>query len=140
WYVYCVTSVDDRTPLDGLAGVDPQSGRPDTITHGALSALASPVRLSEFGDAALSRNLQDIGWLGRTARAHEAVITQALSSAALVPMRLCTIFTDPRHVEAMLEREQERLVGELGRLRGHAEWSVKVLADPAAVQASLEEA
>src|SRR5690606_18627258 len=58
----------------------------------------------------------------------------------VVPMRLCTIFTDRPHVTAMLDHEQRRLGGALARVRGRAEWGVKMLADPEAVEAAVRDA
>jgi Gas vesicle synthesis protein GvpL/GvpF len=127
-YVYCVVRAGARPSLDGLEGVDPGSGV-ELLTHGNLSALVSGVRLGEFGAEALKRNLEDLAWVERTARAHDAVLARALAADALVPFRLCTIFTDEAHVRDMLERERASLEDALERLHAHAEWSVKLLAD-----------
>jgi hypothetical protein len=109
------------------------------VTHAGLSAVVSRVRLEEFGAEALKRNLEDLAWVERTARAHDAVLARALAADTLVPFRLCTIFTDEAHVREMLEREREPLLEALERLRGHAEWSVKVLADRRKLEAAARE-
>jgi hypothetical protein len=96
-YVYCVVRQEEQPSLTGLSGVDPDFGIED-VTHGDLSAMVSRVRLEEFGAEALKRNLEDLAWVERTARAHDAVIGRALDAGALVPLRLCTIFDDERHV------------------------------------------
>jgi hypothetical protein len=137
-YVYCVLRPADRPPLDGLAGVDPTFAV-EATTRGDLSALVSSVRLEEFGADALKRNLEDLGWVERVARAHDAVLARALAADALVPFRLCTIFTDEAHVLDMLDQERESLERALERLRGHAEWSVKLLADPRRLEAAARE-
>jgi Gas vesicle synthesis protein GvpL/GvpF len=134
-YVYCVIGADERPPLDALRGVDPAFGV-KLVTRGRLSAVVSSVSLDEFGSETLKRNLEDLEWLERTARAHQAVLERALSSSAVVPMRLCTIFSDEAHVREMLDREEEVLLSALERLQNHSEWSVKVLADPAQVEAA----
>src|SRR5919201_2231532 len=127
-YAYCVIPAGERPPLAGLSGVDPASGV-ELLTHDPLSALVSSVRLEEFGAEALKRNLEDLAWLERTARAHDAVLGRALAGDAIVPMRLCTIFADEAGVRQMLDRERETLLEVLERLHGHEEWSVKLLAD-----------
>jgi len=137
-YVYCVVRAGAHPWLDGLDGVDP-TFPVELATHDNLSALVSKVRLEEFSAEALKRNLEDLGWVERTARAHDAVLARALAADALVPFRLCTIFTDEAHVRDMLERERDSLLEELERLRGHAEWSVKLLADPRRVEAAARE-
>jgi Gas vesicle synthesis protein GvpL/GvpF len=136
-YLYCVIGAEERPPLDGVRGVDPAFGV-ELVTHGGLSAVVSPVSLNEFGAEALKRNLEDMEWLERTARTHQAVLDRALSTAAVVPMRLCTIFSDQAHIREMLEREQEILLTTLERLRDHSEWSVKALADRAQMQAAAQ--
>jgi Gas vesicle synthesis protein GvpL/GvpF len=118
--------------------VDPSRGV-EVLTHGGLNALVSRVRLDEFGADALKRNLEDLEWVERTARAHDSVLALALGADSVVPLRLCTIFTDETHVRDMLERESEPLLDALERLRGHAEWSVKVLADPRKLEAAARE-
>jgi gas vesicle protein GvpL/GvpF len=137
-YVYCVVRAGEHPSLEGLAGVDPDFGV-EVLTHGGVSALVSRVRLEEFGAEALKRNLEDLAWVERTARAHDAVLACALAGDALVPFRLCTIFTDNAHVHDMLERERESLDEALERLRGHAEWSIKVLADQHKLEAAARE-
>ena len=137
-YVYCVVRAAERPALEGLAGVEPASGV-GVVTHGGLSALVSRVRLEEFGADALRRNLEDLAWVERTARAHDAVLARALTVDAVVPLRLCTIFADEARVREMLGREQEPLLEALERLSGHAEWSVKLLADPRKLEAAARE-
>jgi hypothetical protein len=81
-----------------------------------------------------------MAWLERTALAHQAVLDRVLGACeAVVPMRLCTVFTDEAHVREMLGREREVLTEALSRLRGQVEWSVKVLADAAALEAAARE-
>jgi len=133
-YVYCVVAAGQRPSLEGLMGVDPAFGL-EVVTHGGVSAVVSDVRLEEFGAEALKRNLEDLEWLERTALAHNAVLARALACEAVVPLRLCTIFSDEAHVREMVERERDYFLESLERLRGHAEWSVKVLADPRKIEA-----
>jgi hypothetical protein len=135
WYVYCVVPADNDVSFDGLTGVDPEFGV-RVLTSDAVSAVVSPVGLSDFGAEALRRNLEDLAGLERTARAHDAVLARAMTGEAVVPLRLCTIFAEEHHVLDMLGRERARLLDELDRLRGHAEWSVKILADRNALEAA----
>jgi hypothetical protein len=134
-YVYCVVAAGERPHLDATRGVDARSPI-ELVEDDGLAALVSGVPLEEFGADALRRNLEDMAWLERTARAHQAVLDRALEgAAAVVPMRLCTIFDDEDHVRQMLERERDVLLRALERVRDHSEWSVKVLADLRAVEA-----
>ena len=137
-YVYCVIPAGSRPPLDGVAGVGPGAGV-EVVEHQGVGALCSRVSLDEFGAEALERNLEDLDWLERTARAHEAVLARALAAGAVVPMRLCTIFAGEEQLREMLERERGVLLDALERVEGRAEWSVKLVADPSALEAAARE-
>lgn len=130
-YAYCVVAGDARLALEGLHGVE--GDRPvEIVRHGDLAAVTSRVPLAEFGAEPLKRNLNDVGWLERTARAHQAVLDRALSGGSMVPLRLCTVYNDDDAVRAMLDRERESLTAALDRLRARTEWGVKLIADPGA--------
>ena len=108
--------------------------RPCGVEAGPLAALVSGVALAEYGAESLRRNLNDFQWLERVARAHEAVLEQALAGATLVPLRLCTIFEDEEAVRAMLRARAADLIAALDALAGREEWTVKLLADRAALE------
>jgi hypothetical protein len=132
-YVYCVVPAGAAVDVEGLEGVAP--GRPiEIIRHADLGAVSSWVPLAQFGAEPLRRNLNDLDWLARTARAHQAVLERALATGPIVPLRLCTVFAGDEQVRAMLEREQETLADALARLRGREEWGVKLIADLAKVR------
>jgi hypothetical protein len=135
YYAYCIVPADGLPELEGLTGVD-RPFKVEVVTHGDLSAIVSRVRLQEFGAEALKQNLEDLAWLARTARAHNAVLARSLAADAVVPLRLCTIFADEAGVRDVLDRERQRLRKALSRLRGRTEWSVKMLADPRALKAA----
>jgi hypothetical protein len=125
-WAYCVIRAGDAEPAlpDGLHG----SGPVERVEADGLAMIVSRVPRSEFGSGALQRNLNDMPWLERTAREHEAVLDAALLSATIVPLRMCTVYESAENATRMLAREKETLVGALGFLEGRLEWSVKVLA------------
>lgn len=137
-YVYCVAPAGDVPALEGLVGVDPSS-EVGGLTEGELTAVFSGVRPEEFGAEPLKRNLEDLAWLERTARAHNEVLARVLAGNAVVPLRLCTIFDDEEGVRDALRRDRQPLLAALRRVHGHTEWSVKVLADPRVVEAAARE-
>jgi hypothetical protein len=137
-YVYCIAPSGEVPTLEGLTGVDPPF-EVGWLTDGELSAAVSRVRPHEFEAEALKRNLEDLAWLERTARAHDAVLARVLAGDAVVPLRLCTIFADEDGVRGVLRREREPLLAALRRVRGRTEWSVKVLADARTLQAAARE-
>jgi len=127
-WAYGVSRADAPRP-EGLSGVVP-SAPVTRVEAGELAALVSSVPLAEFAEEPLRRNLNDLTWLGRVARAHEAVLERALSTTAIVPLRLCTIYESEESVREMLEREQDAFVEALEVLDGRQEWGVKLLVDP----------
>jgi hypothetical protein len=133
YYVYGVVSATDADLPDGLAGVD--SRHPATlIERGGLAAIVSRVSLAEFGERPLHENLNDVAWLETKARAHEAVLDEALARMTVVPMRLCTIYRSAAQVEEMLDGEHDVLADALRRLEGKTEWGVKLIAEPGALE------
>jgi gas vesicle protein GvpL/GvpF len=110
----------------------------EPIEEGGLTVLVSRVAESEFGAEPLRRNLNDLVWLERVARSHEAVLDGVLGTATMVPLRLCTIFEDEESVRRMLERERPALEHALRELEGRQEWGAKLLVDPAAMRERLQ--
>jgi Gas vesicle synthesis protein GvpL/GvpF len=133
-WVYCVARAEDAVAIDA-APVQPGAGM-ETVVHQGLAALVSAVPMSDFGTDALTRNLNDLEWLERVARRHEAVLEDALGAATIVPLRLCTIYRDAEGVRRMLDEEHPELEAALERLEGREEWGVKLLADSDALLAA----
>ena len=111
--------------VSGVAG-----GAVDVVTDGELGVLVSEVPREQFDAEPLRANLNELTWLERVAREHEAVLDEVLAAGAtIVPLRLCTIFDDADGARRMLEREREPLTRVLGQLEGRQEWGVKLLVD-----------
>ncbi len=123
---YCVLRDRDRAPgaIDGIAG-----RRVERIETEDLAVLVSRVPAAEFASEPLTRNLNDLGWLERVAREHEAVLDGVLAQTTIVPLRMCTLFASERGVREMLERQHTSLSEALDALEGRLEWAVKVLVD-----------
>src|SRR4030088_730004 len=126
-WAYCVLRADDRHPK-GLSGVHARSEVRSEESAG-LVALVSSVPRAQFASDPLRRNLNDLGWLERVARAHEAVLEATLQTSTIVPLRMCTIYESDESVRQMLDREHDAFAEALGALEGRWEWAVKVLAD-----------
>jgi len=88
------------------------------------------VDLDEFGEDALRRNLDDLDWLDRTARAHHAVVAALARGHTVVPAGLATVYRDDPGVRAMLDERRGDLEAVLDRLGDRAEWGVKAYAVP----------
>ena len=126
-WAYCVLPAGEPLPDDavGVAGGAPL----ERVEAGDLAVLVSRVPLDEFGAAPLRENLNDLSWLERVARDHEAVLDRALAQSTIVPLRLCTIYESEESVRDMLEREHDALAHALQALAGRQEWGVKLIVD-----------
>ena len=90
-WAYGVVATGATLPAElvGVAG-----GVVAPVATGGLVALVSPAPQAEFAAEPLREHLNDLPWLERVAREHEAVLEQVLEHATVVPLRLCTIFED----------------------------------------------
>jgi gas vesicle protein GvpL/GvpF len=134
WVYGIVPASFDGAPSAGVDGLPVT-----THSHAGISALVSEVPRAHFDETALSARLEDVEDLGALARAHEAVLQAALATGAVLPFRLCTIYSSAERLDAMLERERTALTAALGRVTGMHEWGVKAFLrkpDPAAVPAA----
>lgn len=128
-WLYAVTG--GAGPLPGhLAGVGAGAVRP--VRAAGLAAIVGDVAEREFGEAALRRNLEDLDWLERTARAHHAVIEVVAGRGPVLPMRLATVYTSDASVTRMLEQRAADLRAALSRVAACSEWGLKAFAVPAA--------
>jgi Gas vesicle synthesis protein GvpL/GvpF len=98
------------------------------VAAGGLTAAAEDVRLAEFGEQALRRNLEDLAWLEATARAHHRVIEAVARHGPLVPMRLATVYSNDAALMALLCQQHADFRAVLVRIRGRQEWGVKAYA------------
>jgi Gas vesicle synthesis protein GvpL/GvpF len=132
-WMYGVAGGDLGAFADSVAGV---GGAPlRTITVARLTAIVGDVGDREYGEAALRRNLEDLDWLARTARAHHAVLEAVAERGPVVPMRLATLFASDIGVTGTLQERAEDFREALSLISARSEWGVKAYAvkppDPA---------
>jgi hypothetical protein len=127
-YLYGVSRGLDLVALGDIAGVagEPVRG----VDSDGLTALVSTVRLDEFGEQALRANLENLGWLEATARAHHDVVDRAAHAAPTAPVRITTVYRDDDRVLQVLREGRERFGLVLDRITGRSEWGVKAYAYP----------
>ncbi|GGL16209.1 gas vesicle protein [Sphaerisporangium melleum] len=132
-YLYAITRAEDLPDRDGPAGLAGVAGTPvRVLTHAGLAAYVSTVPLTEFGEEPLRRSLEDLEWLGETARAHHRVVDAvAGGAAATAPVRLVTVYSGDDQVCELLDRRREDFAEVLTRVTGRQEWGVKAYALPA---------
>jgi hypothetical protein len=125
-YLYAITRPVPPNALDGLRGVADAPVR--TIDDGELACLVSTVALAEFGEGALRANLEDLGWLERTARQHDAVVRAGMRLTTTLPLRLATICSDDASARDRLHRLDRVTLDTLAALDGREEWGLKLFA------------
>jgi gas vesicle protein GvpL/GvpF len=129
-YVYCVIASARRPrvsrSLRGLPGTGPV--RILDADRG-LYLVVADAPLKEYGEAAINRGLGNLEWVSRAAMAHERVVESFRSAAAILPMKLFTIFTNDTRALADVASQRKRLAALVRRVSGHDEWSVRVVLD-----------
>ncbi|WP_405148013.1 GvpL/GvpF family gas vesicle protein [Sphaerisporangium sp. NBC_01403] len=132
-YLYAVTREEERldpAALEGLTGV---AGTPvHTVAHAGLVAYVGTVPLEEFGEGPLRRSLEDLDWVGETARAHHRVVEAVAEAASTAPVRLVTVYSGEDQVRDMLDRRRDDFAAVLAQVAGRREWGVKAYAERAA--------
>jgi hypothetical protein len=151
-YVYCIVagarrprasrSKTDRR-RSGLKGLGPvrllpvtsaktPSVRPARGEQGLqLWAVVADAPLDAYGEEAINEGLTDLDWVSRAALAHEEVVESFITSPALLPMKLFTIFTSDDRALAHVSRQHRQMQAAVKRVRGGHEWGVRVVLDRA---------
>lgn len=122
-YLYAIsrdTAVDDLQERTGVAGGDVR-----VVSDGDLTAIVSTVELDEFGEQALTRNLEDLDWLERVARSHDTIVADIARLGPTAPLRILTIYYDDDGVRRRLHEQRAELADSLDRVAGRSEWGVK---------------
>jgi hypothetical protein len=124
WWVYGVVDAGAKPPRRPGVGAGVE-----VVPAGRVSALVGRVDLGEFGEAAAKTNLEDEAWLERNARAHEAVLEEALAGGAVVPFRFLTVYSDEAELARFLADHEAELAEVLDRVRDTVEVGVKAFVD-----------
>ncbi|HEX6447701.1 MAG TPA: GvpL/GvpF family gas vesicle protein [Streptosporangiales bacterium] len=138
-YLYAVcraeASADVAEALTGVRGVaDAPVG---VLDHAGLCAVVGDVDLAEFGEEGLRRNLEELAWVERVARAHDHVVGVVTGVTTCAPLRLVTICTDDASVRAKVDERRDDLERTLALLDGRVEHGVKAYAaEPGATAAA----
>lgn len=138
-YAYCVIANATRPRLArrrmGLPGTG--AVRLLDVERGLFLAVGS-APLDLYGEDAINRGLSDLDWVSRAAVAHEGVVESFADAAAVLPMKLLTIFANDARAVAHVRGERRRIAAAVRRVANHHEWGVRVIFDRAkAVQRSV---
>ena len=131
-YVYCIVQ-STRPPRTARVPPGlPGTGRIRAIDVGTgLFAIVADAPAARYSEAAVNAGLSDLNWVSRVAVRHEAVVEHFIDAAAVLPMKLFTIFADDDRMQEHMRGERSRLLAMARRVAGHQEWGVRVLLDRA---------
>jgi hypothetical protein len=125
--VYCLVSDPSTPDLSTAPPGLPDAAPPRVVALGRERwLLAADAPATRFGEAALERGLRDAAWVSTCALAHERFIEHFLGAAALLPMKLFTVFSSEQAAVAAMQRGARRTSALLRRLAGHVECGVRV--------------
>ncbi|MEU4470882.1 GvpL/GvpF family gas vesicle protein [Micromonospora sp. NPDC023888] len=130
-WLHAVVRDADPATLAAIRGMD--GGPVRAVSAAGLVAVVSSASLDEYGEEPLRRNLEDLAWLERAARAHHAVVEALARRGPVVPARLATVHSDDERVAQSLDARRDELVHTLDRLTGRGEWGVKAYLAPGEV-------
>ena len=139
-YVYCLV----RSPRIPIVSAAP-GAMPGARSVRALAAgdgawlIVSTVPASGYDEAALATGLQNLDWVGRRAMAHEAVVEHFLSSPAVLPMQLFTLFASDERALEHIAGERRRVDRILTRVERQQEWGLRLSFDEKGARQVVED-
>src|SRR5688572_29630518 len=133
-YLYSVTRSAKKPAVGRVPPGLPGGTTPKLIPAGRSLWLAvSQVPLDRYGPVPLEAAFRDLDWVPQVAVSHEAVVEHFARSrsAAVVPMKLFTMFSSEERAVAEMQARREQIDGVLARIAGCEEWGVRVTRRPA---------
>jgi hypothetical protein len=126
-YVYC--AADGRVTAKELHPVPslPKSGPPRVLAlDDTISLVVADVPSDAYNSKALDAKMSDLDWIALCGAGHHAVSDALAKKHVVVPFRLFTLFSDESKALATLRRRRGTLATTLARLKGRAEWVLRI--------------
>jgi hypothetical protein len=138
-YVYCLVRSARAPALPPLSAAMPGAKDLRLLdAGGGLRIVVSSVRAAAYDEAALARGLQDLDWVGRRAIAHEHVVEHFLSSPAVLPMQLFSLFTSDERALAHVAGNGKRIDRIMAALERKHEWGLRLTFDERSARDGVE--
>jgi hypothetical protein len=130
-YVFCLIAAAKGSARRGrLPSGLPGMGRVRSLDlGGGLTAIVADAPVGRYSEAVINRRLSDLEWVSRAAVAHERVVEHFRDAAAVLPMKLFTIFRGDERALEDLGADRARIDAVVRRVGQHDEWGVRVLFD-----------
>lgn len=127
-YVFCVVEAAEPPKVGRSLASMPGAGRPRVLPVArSIWIVVADAPLQAFSEQAVRRCLEDVDCVARCALGHEAVVDWFFRRWPVVPLKLFTIFSSDARVLAHLAGRTVEIRGLFKRVRGHQEWSARVL-------------
>lgn len=125
--VWLYAVVEGRVPVLARVRRLPHAGPPRALPlDRLLTAIVADVPADHYGAGPIDAHLAEMDWVAACGAAHHAVIARLARTHAVAPFRMLTIFASDERLKAALAPQRVRLRAALARLRGRAEWVVRV--------------
>ena len=138
-YLYAIVGAGGEAEhaMGDVRGID---DAPVTVlAAGELRAYCSPVRSTDWEEAALDANVRNMDWLAPHATRHQQVLAALhTASPSMLPLPFATLYRHPEAIRELLQVRQSELVAALRRLQGTEEWALKVFQDQGIFDEHLE--
>jgi len=128
-YLYCIVHSQAAPSLTRVPAGLPGATRPRLVPAGrSLRIVVADVPLDRYGPGPLEEALRDMRWVGDIAVAHESVVEHLSRARAttVIPMKLFTMFSTADRAVASVKSRRKELAAVAARVRGCAEWGVRV--------------
>src|SRR5688572_15349070 len=97
-----------------------------------ISLVVADVPAATYRSETLDARMSDLDWVARCGTVHHAVADAIAPKHTVVPFRLFTIFSSEARARATLRRAAARIDEALDRVKGKAEWALRVAKPDAA--------
>ena len=136
-YVYCLVQAAKAPPLRGVPRSVPGAEAPRLLSIDRdVWAVVADAPLERFSSDVMQQELQDIEAISRHALAHAAVIEFFFRRAAVIPLKLFTLFSNDETARAHVRGRLPALRRMFAALRGFEEWGVRIFAGEAEAEAA----
>ncbi len=122
YYLYCLKDKTQRK--FSLVGLDGK--KVYTFPCENIEAVITDVNSKEFNQKKIKSKLEDSKWTEEKVRNHEAVIEEAMNDGPVIPLKFLTLYKSKVSLNNTLKKKYEEFQKLLNKLRGKAEWGLKV--------------
>lgn len=96
------------------------------LPHKDIEAVVTEVSRMEFSSRRIKSKFDDLKWVEEKVKNHERVIKEAMKDSPVIPLKFLTLYDSKQKLSNILKRHYRKFRRLLDKLKGRAEWGVKV--------------